>query len=371
MQPSLLANLDRGIRGMSKQIPGTLRPEKPINTDAVLAGDRLALARLLTQIENQTEAGRTALNTLFPHTGRAHLIGVTGAPGTGKSSLVNRLAFHYRRPSDGTQPKKVAIVAVDPSSPFSGGAVLGDRIRMRDLSGDPGVFIRSMATRGSLGGLAQATAGMVQVFDAAGFDIILIETVGAGQAEVDIARLAHTTLVVEVPGLGDDIQAIKAGILEIADILVVNKADRAGVENTERALRNMLQLAHPGPRIFQNHHGRPEPAPQPGTPTADPAIWVPLIQRTIATEDRGLVELISSITDHRKYLQTTGELAQRERSRLGRELDLRILSALHAAWETSLEPGEYEASLDQLVLRERAPEEAARALTARWQKEKS
>ena len=221
--------------------------------EQLLSGNRLALTRLLTQVENDTPEGRAALTELFPHTGKAHLIGVTGAPGTGKSSLVNQLALHFRKQEE----RRVAIVAVDPSSPFTGGAVLGDRVRMRDLAGDPGVFIRSMASRGSLGGLAQATAGLVQVFDAAGFDIILIETVGAGQAEVEIARLAHTTLVVEAPGLGDDIQAIKAGILEIADILVVNKADRPGVENTLKALKSALELAHPVRHVFQ-HHGQLE-----------------------------------------------------------------------------------------------------------------
>src|SRR5512132_1575799 len=220
-------------------------------TESILEGNRFALARLLTQAENDAQEGRAALAELFQHTGKAHLIGVTGAPGTGKSSLVNQLALYYRKNTD----KKVAIVAVDPSSPFTGGAVLGDRVRMRDLSGDPGVFIRSMATRGSLGGLAQKTASLVQVFDAAGYEIILIETVGAGQSEVDVARLAHTTLVVEAPGLGDEIQAIKAGILEIADILVINKADRPGVENTERALRSTLELAHPTKRVFR-HHGQ-------------------------------------------------------------------------------------------------------------------
>jgi len=210
----------------------------------------LALARLLTQVENDSPEGRAALAELFPYTGKAHLIGVTGAPGTGKSSLVNQLALHYRKIGD----QRVAIVAVDPSSPFTGGAVLGDRVRMRDLAGDDGVFIRSMASRGSLGGIAQTTAALTQVLDAAGFEIIIIETVGAGQSEVDIARLAHTTLVVEAPGLGDDIQAIKAGILEIADVLVINKADRPGVENTERALRSNLELAHPTKRVAR-HHG--------------------------------------------------------------------------------------------------------------------
>ena len=209
--------------------------------EQLLSGNRLALTRLLTQVENDTPEGRAALTELFPHTGKAHLIGVTGAPGTGKSSLVNQLALHFRKQEE----RRVAIVAVDPSSPFTGGAVLGDRVRMRDLAGDPGVFIRSMASRGSLGGLARATAGLVQVFDAAGFDIVLIETVGAGQAEVEIARLAHTTLVVEAPGLGDDIQAIKAGILEIADILVVNKADRPGVESTLRGAQKRTGTGAP------------------------------------------------------------------------------------------------------------------------------
>src|SRR5215210_5435165 len=226
-------------------------------TESILAGNRLALARLLTQVENDSAEGRAALTGLFPHTGRAHIIGVTGAPGTGKSSLINQLALYYRK--NAALHKKVAIVAVDPSSPFTGGAVLGDRVRMRDLSGDEGVFIRSMATRGSLGGIAQKTAAIVQIFDAAGYEIIIIETVGAGQSEVDVARLAHTTVVVEAPGLGDDIQAIKAGILEIADVLVINKADRPGVEITERALRSTLELAHPTKRVYR-HHGQSMPA---------------------------------------------------------------------------------------------------------------
>ena len=247
----------------------------------LLSGNRLALTRLLTQVENDTPEGRAALTELFPHTGNAHLIGVTGAPGTGKSSLVNQLALHFRKQEE----RRVAVVAVDPSSPFTGGAVLGDRVRMRDLAGDPGVFIRSMASRGSLGGLARTTAGLVQVFDAAGFDIVLIETVGAGQAEVEIARLAHTTLVIEAPGLGDDIQAIKAGILEIADILVVNKADRPGVENTLKALKNALELAHPVRHVFQ-HHGKLEIVEAPDEPLYNS--WIPPIQQTVATEGTGI-----------------------------------------------------------------------------------
>src|SRR5512146_3145819 len=275
-------------------------------TDSVLNGDRLALARLLTQVENLTADGRLALAALSPHSGKAHLIGVTGAPGTGKSTLVNRLALYYRG-----QQRRVAIVAVDPSSPFTGGAVLGDRVRMKDLSGDAGVFIRSMASRGSLGGLAQATAGVVQVFDAAGFEIILIETVGAGQGEVDIARLAHTTLVVEAPGLGDDIQAIKAGILEIADILVINKADRPGVESTEKALRSTLELAHPAARRVFSHHGKMMSA----TGSAiDSATWIPPIHKTVATEGKGIPEVVASITKHAEHLHQTGDWAARERA---------------------------------------------------------
>ena len=169
-----------------------------IDIAAILSGERLALSRLLTQIENDTPEGAEALNQLFPHTGQAHLIGVTGAPGTGKSSLVNRLAYAYRHPVDGQQPKRVAVVAVDPTSPFTGGAVLGDRVRMKDLAGDPGVFIRSMASRGSLGGLAKSTAGIVQAFDAAGYEVILIETVGVGQSELEIIELVAVIFHLEV-----------------------------------------------------------------------------------------------------------------------------------------------------------------------------
>lgn len=328
-----------------------------IDIQSVLNGNRLALSRLLSQIENDTPTGQQALAEIFTHTGRAHLIGVTGAPGTGKSSLVNQIAYHYRHPINGSPPLKVAVVAVDPSSPFSGGAVLGDRIRMADLTGDPGVFIRSMASRGSLGGLAKTTTGVVQAFDAAGFDVILIETVGAGQAEVDIARLAHTTIVIEAPGLGDDIQAIKAGILEIADILVVNKADRPGIEQTERALKNMLQLAHPGRRVFQ-HHGKQMNS----NGGEDEPIWLPPIQRTIATEAEGVPELLELITNHQAHLQNTGDLARRERARLAAELDFRIEAALVSRWQATLSDGDYSRVLSQVVAREISPQQAVMQL---------
>lgn len=327
----------------------------------VLAGNRLALSRLLSLVENDTEEGRAALSELFSHTGGAHLIGVTGAPGTGKSSLVNQLALYYRQPPQGETPRRVAVVAVDPSSPFTGGAILGDRIRMRDLAGDPGVFIRSMASRGSLGGLANATSGVVQVFDAAGFDLVLIETVGAGQAEVDIARLAHTTIVVEAPGLGDDIQAIKAGILEIADVLVVNKADHPGVENTERALRGMLDLAHPVPHVFR-HHGVLQDNPAPESPSPDIPIWVPPIQRTIATDGKGVPELAEAIARHHQYLQQTGDWTRRERFRIQSELEMLLRETLVSRWRDSISANAYQEVLDNLVARRISPHQAVRDL---------
>lgn len=322
---------------------------------SILAGDRLSLARLLTQVENDSPEGRAALTDLFPHTGRAHLVGVTGAPGTGKSSLVNQLALHYRKQAD----KRVAVVAVDPSSPFTGGAVLGDRVRMRDLSGDPNVFIRSMASRGSLGGLAQATAGMVQVFDAAGFDVILIETVGAGQSEVDIARLAHTTLVVEAPGLGDDIQAIKAGILEIADILVINKADRPGVENTERALKSTLELAHPAQRVFR-HHGQYMSVAV--DLPIDKQMWIPPIQKTVSTEGRGIPELVEAIARHAEHLRSSGDWAARERARLEVELEMLIQEALVARFSASVPPQKIQQTVERMAKRDLSPWEAANFL---------
>ncbi|MCE9644550.1 MAG: methylmalonyl Co-A mutase-associated GTPase MeaB [Chloroflexi bacterium] len=325
-------------------------------SQSVLDGDRLALARLLTQVENDSAEGRAALIELFPYTGRAHLIGVTGSPGTGKSSLVNQLTLHYRK----TSGKRVAVVAVDPSSPFTGGAVLGDRVRMRDLSGDPGVFIRSMATRGSLGGLAQSTANMAQVFDAAGFDIVIIETVGAGQSEVDVARLAHTTLVVEAPGLGDDIQAIKAGILEIADILVVNKADRPGVENAEKALKSMLELAHPAQRVFK-HHGTYMSESVPAN-KVEAGLWIPPIQRTISTEGRGIVELADAIARHLTHLTQSGGWAIRERARLEVELDALIRETLVSRFRETVPQQQYEDVLERIVQRELSPWEAVKML---------
>lgn len=324
-------------------------------TESILEGNRLALARLLTQVENDSPEGRMTLAELFPHTGNAHLIGVTGAPGTGKSSLVNQIALHYRR---NTQ-KRIAIIAVDPSSPFTGGAVLGDRVRMRDLSGDNGIFIRSMASRGSVGGIARTTASLVQVFDAAGFDIIIIETVGAGQSEVDVARLAHTTIVVEAPGMGDDIQAIKAGILEIADILVINKADRPGVENTERALRSTLELAHPTKRVFR-HHGQTMPT---GTGmNADPSMWIPPINKTVATEGKGIAELTVSIARHVAHLRQSGDWAARDHARLGSEMEAVLRETLLSRFMETVPNEKYDEIIGKVLNRNISPYEAVNIL---------
>jgi LAO/AO transport system kinase len=327
----------------------------------VLTGDRLALARTLSQVENGTAQGKLALNQLFPHTGKAHLVGVTGASGTGKSSLVNQLVHYYRKPAQDEQPRQVAIVAVDPTSPFSGGAILGDRIRMRDLAGDPGVFIRSMATRGSLGGIASATSALVQVLDAAGYDLILIETVGAGQSEVDIARLAHTTVVVEAPGLGDDIQAIKAGIMEIADVLVVNKADLPGVENTERALRSALNLSHPQPRRLM-HHGRLETVGEGDASGDNTAVWLAPILQTIALDGTGIPSLAEAIASHWAYLERTGGREQRERWRLQTELDLLLQNTLVESFRSGLPAGAYQHALEELLDRRISPLQAVAQL---------
>lgn len=306
--------------------------------DEVLAGERLALARLLTLVENDTPKGRAALDYLYPHAGKAHLVGVTGSPGTGKSSLVNQLAKTFRS----TGVEKVAVIAVDPSSPFTGGALLGDRVRMRDLSGDPGVFIRSMASRGALGGLARATSSAAQVLDAAGFEIILIETVGAGQSEIDIARLAHTVIVVEAPGLGDDIQAIKAGILEIADVLVVNKCDLPGAEQTARALKAMLDMAHPT---------------RPGQIT-DTAYWAVPVLMACATGCQGVEETVATIRSHREFLQSSGEWQRREMEHVQSNLDATLRELLMQRFRYRLADGAYENVLARLASRELSPFEA-------------
>jgi LAO/AO transport system kinase len=325
--------------------------------ERVLAGDRLSLARLLTLIENDHSEGTAALNLLYPHSGRAHLVGITGAPGTGKSTIVNRLVHHLKTAhlenyaKAETPSPKVAVVAVDPSSPFTGGAILGDRIRMRDLSGDPDIFIRSMASRGALGGLAKATSGVVEALDAAGYEYVLIETVGAGQAEVEIARTAYTTVVIDAPGLGDDVQAIKAGILEIADILVVNKADRPGADNTLKALKAVLTYSDP-----RAHAGAE------GDQDDSEVNWIPEVLSTVATRDEGIQELAQAVIRHRQYLEATGMRASRARERIASQMEQILKDQLAVKFHQRQPDGSYEEVLGRVLKREIAPRQAIEIL---------
>jgi LAO/AO transport system kinase len=249
----------------------------------VRAGDARAISRAVSAIEDRTSEAEALLRQVFPFTGHAWRVGVTGAPGTGKSTLVDRLAAHYR-----AEKQTVGIIAVDPSSPFTGGAILGDRVRMQGHAGDKEIFIRSMATRGYLGGLAQATGDAALLLDAAGKDMILVETVGVGQGEIEIVRLADCTIVVLVPGMGDDVQSLKAGLMEIADIFVINKSDREGADRFEEQLAAILQIV----------------------PDRDG--WKPPIVRTIATEDQGVAELAKRIAAYREHVSRTGNREARE-----------------------------------------------------------
>lgn len=266
----------------------------------VLEGDVRAISRAISAIENHSPEAEQLLKQLFPSTGKAYLTGVTGAPGTGKSTLVDRLAAEYRKRNE-----RVGIVAVDPTSPYSGGAILGDRIRMQGHAGDSGIFIRSMATRGFLGGLARSTAEVALLLDAAGKRQVLIETVGVGQDEVDIVRLADCVLVLLVPGLGDDIQNMKAGLMEIGDIFVLNKADRDGVDRLEEQLHAMLSLV----------------MPRDG--------WHPPVLRTVATENRGITELAAAVEKFRKHFASSGARQKKQvehwKNRLIEMLESRLL----------------------------------------------
>ena len=305
----------------------------------IVEGSTRALARGLTWVESGGARAEALCARLYPSTGRAQVVGLTGAPGSGKSTLARALALVAR-----ARGRTMGILAVDPSSPFTGGAILGDRIRMNDLALDPGVFIRSMATRGALGGLSRAAADAVDLMDAAGLGLVLVETVGVGQDEVDVMRLAHTVIVVSAPGLGDDVQALKAGVLEIADVHVVNKADREGADRTVAELRAMLTLL----------------------PSAEGA-WIPPVLPASAARDEGIEAIADALDSHMAYQKTSGEL-ERRRQKIVTARVLRIAQDLvaEAVLAGALGPeGAARASLlERVVRREMAPHACARALLA-------
>jgi LAO/AO transport system kinase len=331
--------------------------------DRVLQGDVRAVARLMRDLDDGLPSARTALQALFPRTGRAYVVGLTGAPGAGKSSLTDRLIAHHRAAG-----RTVGVVAVDPTSPYTGGAILGDRIRMQDHALDPGVFIRSMATRGNLGGLSRATADVVSVMDAMGKDVVLVETVGVGQDEIEVAALAHTVVVVAVPGLGDDVQAIKAGVLEIADVFAVNKADREGAERAVRDLQQMLELrrqsaTRPGLEHDAAHQLRGAPAWSP----EDPGFWEPPIVKTVATRDQGVSDLAAAIERHRAHLEATGQRHAREvaRARAGFLALLRERLMAGALERLAAEEGQLDVLAARIADRAEDPFRLADELAAR------
>lgn len=309
-----------------------------ISLEKLLAGDARTVARAITRIENGVEGSADLMKAVFPRTGNAVVIGITGSPGAGKSSLVDKLALHYKDKGD-----RIGIVCIDPSSPFSGGAILGDRIRMATLGLDKNVFIRSMATRGNLGGLSRATVDAVAILDAAGFDKVIVETVGVGQDEVEIVKTADVSVVVLVPGMGDDIQAIKAGIMEIGDVFVINKADREGVLRTQKELEALLSLAH-----------RPD-------------MWDPPIVRTIATENKGIEDLAAAIESYKDFVSAGTEAAATRKFAVARWRLIELLqeSLIRELMETNGKSEEIDSLAGRIAKREIDPYTAIEKILGR------
>lgn len=303
----------------------------------LIGGDRRAAARLITMVENGDPDAREPLKLLHRHSGRAHIVGLTGSPGSGKSTLACCLARYYRNAG-----RTVGIIAVDPTSPFTGGALLGDRVRMQELAGDPDVFIRSMGSRGALGGLSVATNDVINILDAFGKDYIIVETVGAGQVEIEIVKFSHTCIVVTMPGGGDEIQAIKAGILEIGDIFVVNKADREGAPRTIADLEMMLETK----------------------PSYTDAEWKPPVLATVALEDRGVEELLDAIEGHRGYLKESGLLEERDVLRMKAELIEILNQRVSEAATKALSDQGADDLIGRLAAREIDPHSAAEEMVA-------
>lgn len=302
----------------------------------LLNGNRLGLTRAITAIENETEAAEQIMTKLYPHTGHAFVLGITGPPGAGKSTLTDKLARAYRN-----QGKTVGIIAIDPTSPFTGGAILGDRIRMNSLTLDEGVFIRSMGTRGSLGGLSHKTADAIKAMDAFGKDVIIVETVGVGQSEVDIVKAADSTMVVLVPGLGDDIQAIKAGILEIGDIFTINKADLDGADKLYTELNMMLDL---------------------DGVTHD---WRPPVEKVMASRGEGINELMATIEKHQAYLRESGNLAIRRHKRTKNELLDRLKASIGSyITKNIVNTGELDAYVKEIEARNNDPYTVVKTIMA-------
>ncbi|HDZ36099.1 MAG TPA: methylmalonyl Co-A mutase-associated GTPase MeaB [Thermococcus sp.] len=301
--------------------------------ERMLNGDKRATARLITLVENDEEKAREIISKIYPYTGNAYIVGITGPPGAGKSTLLDKLIRVARE-----EGKVVGVIAIDPTSPFTGGALLGDRIRMQRHSTDPGVFIRSMATRGSLGGLAKATSDAIKVLDAYGCDVIFVETVGVGQIEIDIVKTADTVVLVTVPGLGDDIQAIKAGLMEIADVFVINKADKEGADATYFELNLMLDLE----KERWERRG-----------------WRPPIVETVATTMRGIRDLWKAIQEHREFLEGSGEIERKRKFRAEEEVKTIISGKIAKMISERLDEDEVSGLIERIVKREIDPYSAA------------